>query len=220
MRSMPVMSAVGVDLRKDPIPNRWTIVAAAAAVMLTIGTIYSWAIFTQPLLVAYRWNLTTTTWAYAIANFSLAAVGAVIGGFWQDRVGPRIVAMAGVTFWACGNVLAGLGTSAFGRTVVLRELRNHRRHRRRYGLHYPAVDGHQVVPGQEGPHGRPRHGCLWSRRLRVQPMDSAASPPSTRPPRTRAASSLPELPLLRLVPGSIRRHSPLRKHSPRTTSAP
>ena len=53
-------------------PNRWLIAAAAAAVMLTIGTIYSWAIFTQPLLVAYQWNLTVTTWAYAISNFSLA----------------------------------------------------------------------------------------------------------------------------------------------------
>lgn len=84
----------------DPNPNRWLILAAAAVVMLTIGTIYSWAIFTQPLLVAYRWNLTTTTWAYAIANFSLAAVGAVIGGFWQDKVGPRTVAMVGVI---CGR---------------------------------------------------------------------------------------------------------------------
>jgi len=43
--------------------------------MLLIGTIYSWAIFTEPLLVAFQWDLTTTTWAYAIANFSLAAVG-------------------------------------------------------------------------------------------------------------------------------------------------
>jgi MFS transporter, OFA family, oxalate/formate antiporter len=103
-----------VDQSPAPNPNRWTIAAAAAVVMLTIGTIYSWAIFTQPLLVAYQWNLTVTTWAYAIANFSLAAVGAVIGGFWQDRAGPRTVAMVGVTLWGVGNVLAGLGTSAFG----------------------------------------------------------------------------------------------------------
>ena len=97
-----------------PTPNRWMIAIAAAVVMLTIGTIYSWAIFTQPLLVAYRWDLTVTTWAYAIANFALAAVGAVVGGFWQDKVGPRTVAMAGVTLWGCGNVLAGLGTSYLG----------------------------------------------------------------------------------------------------------
>jgi len=66
------------------------------------------------LLVAYGWNLRTTTWAYAIANFSLAAVGAVIGGFWQDRAGPRKVAMVGVALWGIGNVLAGLGTSSLG----------------------------------------------------------------------------------------------------------
>jgi OFA family oxalate/formate antiporter-like MFS transporter len=94
--------------------NRWVIAAAGSVVMLTIGTIYSWAIFTQPLLVAYGWDLTTTTWAYAIANFSLAAVGALIGGFWQDKVGPRSVALIGVTLWGCGNVLAGLGTPLFG----------------------------------------------------------------------------------------------------------
>jgi OFA family oxalate/formate antiporter-like MFS transporter len=96
------------------IANRWTIAAAGTVVMLTIGCIYSWAIFTQPLLVAYHWDLRTTTWAYSIANFSLAAVGAVIGGFWQDKAGPRQVAMVGVTLWGCGNVLAGLGTPAFG----------------------------------------------------------------------------------------------------------
>jgi MFS transporter, OFA family, oxalate/formate antiporter len=94
--------------------NRWVIALAAAIVMLTIGTIYSWAIFTQPLLVAYQWDLTVTTWTYAIANFSLAAIGTVIGGFWQDRAGPRTVAMVGVALWGVGNVLAGLGTSSLG----------------------------------------------------------------------------------------------------------
>ena len=94
--------------------NRWTIAIAAAVLMLTIGTIYSWGIFTQPLLAAFRWDLTVTTAGYAIANFALAAVGAVIGGFWQDKVGPRRVAMVGVTLWGLGNVLAGLGTAAFG----------------------------------------------------------------------------------------------------------
>jgi MFS transporter, OFA family, oxalate/formate antiporter len=110
MRIVGFRRRSSVSIRAD----RWLIAAAGAVVMLTIGTIYSWAIFTQPLLVAYRWDLTTTTWAYAIANFSLAAVGAVIGGFWQDRAGPRIVAMVGVSLWGCGNVLAGIGTPLFG----------------------------------------------------------------------------------------------------------
>ena len=90
-------------MRIVPNPGRWLVAGAATVVMLTIGAIYSWAIFTQPLLVAYHWDLTTTTWAYAIANFSLAAVGATIGGFWQDRVGPRTVAMVGVALWGAAT---------------------------------------------------------------------------------------------------------------------
>jgi len=94
--------------------GRWAIALAGSAVMLTIGTIYSWGIFTQPLLVAFQWDLTTTTWTYAIANFSLGAVGTLLGGFWQDRVGPPKVAMLGIGLWGCGNLLAGLGTPTFG----------------------------------------------------------------------------------------------------------
>jgi MFS transporter, OFA family, oxalate/formate antiporter len=98
----------------EGMPNRWVIAIAGTVVMVTIGCLYSWGLFTQPLLVAYGWDLRTTTWAYAIANFSLAAVGALIGGFWQDRAGPRKVAMVGVALWGAGNVLAGLGTSGVG----------------------------------------------------------------------------------------------------------
>src|SRR5271154_3535436 len=97
-----------------PSASRWRIAAAGSIVMLLIGTIYSWAIFTEPLVAAFQWDLTTTTWAYAIANFSLAAIGAVFGGFWQDRVGPRKVAMVGIALWGAGNFLAGLGTATFG----------------------------------------------------------------------------------------------------------
>ena len=95
-------------------PNRWVIVTGGSAVMLLIGTVYSWGIFAQPLVATFGWDLTTTTWAYAIANFSLATVGVVLGGFWLDRKGPRPVAMTGVALWGAGNVLAGWGTPLFG----------------------------------------------------------------------------------------------------------
>ena len=96
------------------IRNRWIIATAAAVVMMTTGTLYSWAIFTQPLLVAFHWDVTATTWAYAIANFCLAAIGAVLGGFWQDRKGPRRVAVTGMVLWGAGNIATGLGTATWG----------------------------------------------------------------------------------------------------------
>ncbi len=94
--------------------NRWVIASAGVIVMMMTGTLYSWAIFTQPLLASFHWDVSQCTSAYAIANFCLAAIGAGIGGFWQDRKGPRCVAMTGMVLWGLGNILAGLGTAAWG----------------------------------------------------------------------------------------------------------
>ncbi len=93
--------------------NRWMIAAAGMGVMMTLGTIYSWSLFTQPLIASFGWSNATTTWTFALAIFSLG-LGALVGGRWQDRVGPRVVALTGVALWGGGNLLAGLGTAEFG----------------------------------------------------------------------------------------------------------
>jgi len=93
--------------------NRWAIAAAGTVAMTCLGTVYSWSLFTQPLIAAFGWSNTTTTWTFAIAIFFLG-VGAVVGGRWQDRAGPRPVAVTGVVLWGIANVLAGLGTARFG----------------------------------------------------------------------------------------------------------
>src|SRR5437879_6207637 len=93
--------------------NRWTIAVCSAMVMMTLGTIYSWSLFTQPLVASFGWSNTTVTWTFALAIFALGT-GAVVGGRWQDKVGPRKVALTGVLLWSLGNFLAGLGTAHFG----------------------------------------------------------------------------------------------------------
>jgi len=93
--------------------NRWAIAVAGTVAMACLGTVYSWSIFTQPLIASFGWSNTTTTWTFAIAIFCLG-IGAVIGGRWQDRSGPRVVAVTGVVVWGLGNVLAGLGTAQLG----------------------------------------------------------------------------------------------------------
>ena len=93
--------------------NRWLIATAGTIVMICLGTVYSWSIFTRPLIAAHHWSNTETTWIFALAIFFIG-VGAVIGGRWQDRVGPRIVTTTGVVLWGLGNLLGGLGIDAFG----------------------------------------------------------------------------------------------------------
>jgi MFS transporter, OFA family, oxalate/formate antiporter len=93
--------------------SRWAIAVAGTIAMTCLGTVYSWSLFTQPLVAAFGWSNTTTTWAFALAIFFLG-VGAILGGRWQDRRGPRPVAITGVVLWGIANVLAGVGTARFG----------------------------------------------------------------------------------------------------------
>jgi MFS family permease len=93
--------------------NRWLIAAAGTVAMVCLGTVYSWSIFTQPLIASFGWSNTTTTWAFALAIFFLG-VGAIVGGRWQDRSGPTVVAVTGLVLWGLGNILAGLGTARLG----------------------------------------------------------------------------------------------------------
>jgi MFS transporter, OFA family, oxalate/formate antiporter len=94
--------------------NRWGILIAGIGVMLCLGTVYSWSIFTRPLLAAFGWTNADVTWAFAVAIFCFG-IGTVIGGRWQDRSGPRMVTTVGVILWGVGLLLAGLGTVALGK---------------------------------------------------------------------------------------------------------
>jgi MFS family permease len=89
-------------------PNRWAIALAGVIVMLCLGTAYSWSNFTQPLIASFGWSNATTTLTFELAIFFIG-IGAVIGGRWQDRVGPRNVILTGVVLWGLGNVLAAIG---------------------------------------------------------------------------------------------------------------
>jgi OFA family oxalate/formate antiporter-like MFS transporter len=84
-------------------PNRWVIAAAGTVLMVCLGSVYSWSLFTQPLIFGLKLSAVNAGWPFALAIFSLG-IGAVVGGRWQDRVGPRTVTIVGV----------GLGTQTFG----------------------------------------------------------------------------------------------------------
>ena len=94
--------------------NRWLIALAGTIVMICLGTVYSWSLFTRPLIAGFLWSNTDVSFAFSIAIFFLG-VGAVIGGRWQDRVGPRTVTIVGVVLWGVGVLLAGIGTPSFGK---------------------------------------------------------------------------------------------------------
>ncbi|MDQ2872730.1 MAG: OFA family MFS transporter [Candidatus Eremiobacteraeota bacterium] len=97
--------------------NRWGIAIAGVLVMICLGTVYSWSLFVRPLIAAYQWSNQETSLVFELAIFFLG-VGAIIGGRWQDRVGPRAVTITGVVLWGAGVLLAGLLTPVMGKSAM------------------------------------------------------------------------------------------------------
>jgi MFS family permease len=94
--------------------NRWGIALAGVVVMLCLGTVYSWSLFTNSFVAGFNWSTQDATLAFELAIFFLG-IGAVFGGRWQDSVGPRTVTIVGAILWGLGVALAGFGTEAFGK---------------------------------------------------------------------------------------------------------
>jgi MFS transporter, OFA family, oxalate/formate antiporter len=79
--------------------------ALAVFMQVVITVVYSWSVFRVPLGVLHGWSKAQTI---APNRYSLAmvAVGAVFGGLWQDKRGPRLVASVGGCLLALGSILS------------------------------------------------------------------------------------------------------------------
>ena len=81
---------------------------------LCMGNLYAWSVFRIPLQKAYGWSAfdATVPFALSIAFFS---IGLIFAGRWQDKVGPRTVAMTGGVLVGAGFILSGiLGSTLTG----------------------------------------------------------------------------------------------------------
>jgi MFS transporter, OFA family, oxalate/formate antiporter len=74
---------------------------APILMQVVLGMLYSWSVFRVPLAKAYGWSGVQTNAPYSYSILALVA-GTILGGLWQDRSGPRLVA-------SVGGALIGLG---------------------------------------------------------------------------------------------------------------
>jgi OFA family oxalate/formate antiporter-like MFS transporter len=85
--------------------NRWVIAAAGVFLQIALGAVYAWSVFRIPLAKPFGWSIPEVTLTFTIGIFVLG-IAAVIGGLWENRCGPRIVALTGGVLCGAGFFLA------------------------------------------------------------------------------------------------------------------
>lgn len=90
----------------EKVMNRWIVVIGALIVQICLGAIYAWSVFVQPLEdLGFTRTQTQAVFSMAIATFAFVMIFA---GRWQDKIGPRVVALTGGIVLGIGYILAGL----------------------------------------------------------------------------------------------------------------
>ena len=82
----------------------WAILAAGAAIQVLTGLPAAWGVFQQPVMDEYGLSEQGAGYAFGLL-IAAFGVGCVIGGFLQDRKGPRCAALWG-TALLCGGFFA------------------------------------------------------------------------------------------------------------------
>ncbi|WP_336802430.1 MFS transporter [Kaistia sp. MMO-174] len=91
--------------------NRWLVVFAGALMgCVAVGTMFSLAVFLEPLSVDTGWSRAGISSAMTL-NFLIMGVAGIGWGMLSDRFGPRAVVLAGTVLLGLALVLASRATS-------------------------------------------------------------------------------------------------------------
>jgi len=83
----------------------WTVVLAALGINLILGSIYAWSVMGKALAGQWHWTKTQAMLPFATCTASFA-ITMIFAGRWQDKIGPRYVAMLGGVIFGLGLVLS------------------------------------------------------------------------------------------------------------------
>jgi len=85
--------------------NRWGLGAAGFLMQMSLGAVYAWSVFRNPLTKQFHWSIADVTLTFTICIFVLG-IAAFFGGLWLNKRGPRIVALTGGFLYGLGVFLA------------------------------------------------------------------------------------------------------------------
>lgn len=88
------------------VKNRWLIALAAVGIHISIGSVYAWSVFTNPIIEQHGWDLSAVSLTFSIAIAFLGLSAAFMGHF-VEKYGPRVSGLVAATFFGIGLVGAG-----------------------------------------------------------------------------------------------------------------
>ncbi len=94
-------------MAEEKLTNRWLMVAAALVLQLCLGVLYAWSVFVAPLKAQFGFSVKEASYPY-MASLFFFAVGMIFAGRWQDKAGPRKVAIFGGLLLGAGAILSGV----------------------------------------------------------------------------------------------------------------
>jgi OFA family oxalate/formate antiporter-like MFS transporter len=94
----------------DQTYNRWIPVFLGVLIQLCLGSVYIWGVFQPAVVKMFGWNHATAalTFSFCLGVFT---IGSVIGGMYQDKLGPKRVLMASAVILSIGFWMAGYTTA-------------------------------------------------------------------------------------------------------------
>lgn len=95
------MSDKGVD------KNRWLIALSAVLIHVSIGSVYAYSIYQNPLNNTRGWAVSDVTLAFTIAIFVLGITAAFLGIF-VEKYGPRLAGLTAAVLYSLGTIGAGV----------------------------------------------------------------------------------------------------------------
>lgn len=89
----------------------WTVVLAALGINLILGVLYAWGVMGKALVVQEHWTRAQASLPFTVSTLAFA-VTMIFAGRCQDRLGPRVVAMAGGIILGMGLMLSSFAETA------------------------------------------------------------------------------------------------------------
>jgi hypothetical protein len=87
----------------------WIVTVAAVGINLILGALYAWGVIGKALVVQWHWTKTEAALPFTVSTASFALM-MIFAGRWQDKMGPRLVAMVGGVMFGvalCASAYAG-----------------------------------------------------------------------------------------------------------------